>query len=540
MTAAPAARPLLEAKSLTKRYGGPPSRSTGWTSRVFDGITGLLGPNGAGKSTAMKLFLGLLSPTSGDAEVLGERPYENVEVRVRLGYMPEHDCLPDAITASEFLGHMAQMSGIPAGAARTRAADILRHVGLDEERYRHIKEYSTGMKQRVKLAQALVHDPVMVLLDEPTAGLDPGGREERLRLIRRTGKEFGISIMLSSHLMGDVESTCDRIIVIEGGKIIEQGAVSQFTQETETLYIDVDDRRDEVVAALPGSRDRGRNRRTLRRRAATERRAVRRHPRRHRRRRRPPPQTRAQSPPAFGHLSEGIDLTQAQGEIFDIGYQHYDGPRGGRLRAVWALWVNGFRTTLGLGRGARAKILPFGMLIATVAPAAGIVLLAAIIGPEEAVIPSHEDYYELISMLLLLFSAIIAPELLIPDRRSGVINLYLVRPLTAIDYVSARWASFLGLSLILAYSGTGLPAHRLPADRRRSGRLPPRQLARHTQVPGGGSPRSPVRHHHPLGRVRLHRPPCLCRRVHHRRVRDFPSVDGDADRGDVVRGETFP
>ena len=149
---------------------------------------------------------------------------------------------------------MAQMSGIPTVAARTRAADILRHVGLDEERYRHIKEYSTGMKQRVKLAQALVHDPVMVLLDEPTAGLDPGGREEMLRLIRRTGKEFGISIMLSSHLMGDVESTCDRIIVIEGGKIIEQGTVSQFTQETETLYIDVDDRRDEVVAAL---QDRG-------------------------------------------------------------------------------------------------------------------------------------------------------------------------------------------------------------------------------------------------------------------------------------------
>ncbi len=146
-------------------------------------------------------------------------------------------------------------------------------------------------------------------------------------------------------------------------------------------------------------------------------------------------------------------MTQAQGEIFDIGYQHYDGPRGGRLRAVWALWVNGFRTTLGLGRGARAKILPFGMLIATVAPAAGIVLLAAIIGPEEAVIPSHEDYYELISMLLLLFSAIIAPELLIPDRRSGVINLYLVRPLTVMDYVAARWASFLGLSLILVYSG---------------------------------------------------------------------------------------
>ena len=242
-------QPLLEAKKLSKHYGEIVALHS-VDVQVREGITGLLGPNGAGKSTAMKLFLGLLTPTSGSAEVLGEKPYENVDVRMRLGYMPEHDCLPGPISASEFLGHMAQMSGIPPAHARTRAADILRHVGLDEERYRHIKEYSTGMKQRVKLAQALVHDPVIVLLDEPTAGLDPGGREEMLQLIRRTGKEFGISIMLSSHLMGDVESTCDRIIVIEGGKIIEQGDVSQFTQETETLYIDVDDRRDEVVAAL--------------------------------------------------------------------------------------------------------------------------------------------------------------------------------------------------------------------------------------------------------------------------------------------------
>ena len=146
-------------------------------------------------------------------------------------------------------------------------------------------------------------------------------------------------------------------------------------------------------------------------------------------------------------------MTEARGEIFDIGYQHYDGPRNGRLHAVWSLWVNGFRTTLGLGRGTLAKLLPFGMLIATVAPAAGVVLLATIFGPEEDVIPSHEDYYGLISILLLLFSAIVAPELIIPDRRSGVINLYLVRPITAIDYVAARWASFLGLSLILVYSG---------------------------------------------------------------------------------------
>ena len=240
---------LLEARSLTKQYGETMALD-GVSFTVDAGITGLLGPNGAGKSTAIKLFLGLLTPTRGAAEVMGEKPYETIEIRSRLGYMPEHDCLPTAITASEFLTHMAQVSGIPPAFARTRAADILRHVGLDEERYRPIGEYSTGMKQRVKLAQALVHDPVIVLLDEPTAGLDPAGREEMLALVRRTGRDFGISIMLSTHLMGDVESTCDRIIVLEQGQVVESGDVSGFTKETETVFIDVDDHLEELISAL--------------------------------------------------------------------------------------------------------------------------------------------------------------------------------------------------------------------------------------------------------------------------------------------------
>jgi len=242
---------LLEARSLTKHYGQTIALES-VNFQVQDGITGLLGPNGAGKSTAIKLFLGLLKPTSGSAEVLGELPYESVGIRARLGYMPEHDCLPTAITASEFLTHMAQVSGIPPAQARTRSADILRHVGLEEELYRPIGQYSTGMKQRVKLAQSLAHDPVVVLLDEPTAGLDPGGREEMLKLIRRTGHEFGISIILSSHLMGDVESTCDRIIVLESGRVTEEGAVAQFTRETETLLIDADGNQEELITALAG------------------------------------------------------------------------------------------------------------------------------------------------------------------------------------------------------------------------------------------------------------------------------------------------
>ncbi|MDA1216418.1 MAG: ABC transporter ATP-binding protein [Chloroflexi bacterium] len=243
--------PLLEAVDLSKRYGATVALES-VTFEVHEGVTGLLGPNGAGKSTAIKLFLGLIRPTSGTVRVLGEEPYKSVEGRARLGYMPEYEALPSNITASEFLMHMAQVSGLPPSHARTRAADILRHVGLDEERYRPIGEYSTGMKQRVKLAQALVHDPILVLLDEPTAGLDPGGREEMLELIRRTGLVFGISMMLSTHLMGDIERIANQVIVLEDGRVSQEGTVEQFTQETEDLHIEVDDHRDEVIAALAG------------------------------------------------------------------------------------------------------------------------------------------------------------------------------------------------------------------------------------------------------------------------------------------------
>ena len=243
--------PLLEAQDLTKHYGTTVALESA-TFEVHEGVTGLLGPNGAGKSTAIKLFLGLIRPTSGTARVLGEEPYNSVEGRARLGYMPEYEALPSNITASEFLMHMAQVSGLPPSHARTRAADILRHVGLDEERYRPIGEYSTGMKQRVKLAQALVHDPILVLLDEPTAGLDPGGREEMLELIRRTGLVFGISMMLSTHLMGDIERIANQVIVLEDGQVAQEGTVEQFTQETEDLHIEVDDHRDDVIAGLAG------------------------------------------------------------------------------------------------------------------------------------------------------------------------------------------------------------------------------------------------------------------------------------------------
>jgi ABC-2 type transport system ATP-binding protein len=217
---------------------------------ISDGVTGILGENGAGKSTAIKIFLGLLQPTSGSATVLGENVSQSVGVRSRLGYMPEHDCLPSSVSAAEFLTHMAEVSGLPPTRARTRAADTLRHAGLFEERYRAMGGYSTGMKQRVKLAQALVHDPAIIFLDEPTAGLDPAGREEMLDLVRKTHREFNISILLSSHLMADIERTCDRILVLQGGQLVQSGEVSHFTSETETVFLEVDANREGLIRAL--------------------------------------------------------------------------------------------------------------------------------------------------------------------------------------------------------------------------------------------------------------------------------------------------
>jgi ABC-2 type transport system ATP-binding protein len=240
---------LLTAEHLTKHYGDVVALND-VSFGISEGITGILGENGAGKSTAIKIFLGLIPATSGSATVLGQNASASVGVRARLGYMPEHDCLPSHVSAAEFLTHMAEVSGLPPTTARTRAADTLRHTGLFEERYRAIGGYSTGMKQRVKLGQALVHDPAMVFLDEPTAGLDPIGREEMLALVRKTYREFGISVLLSSHLMADVERTCDRIIVLQGGRLVQSGTVGHFTKETETVFIEVDDNRERLVAAL--------------------------------------------------------------------------------------------------------------------------------------------------------------------------------------------------------------------------------------------------------------------------------------------------
>jgi ABC-2 type transport system ATP-binding protein len=219
--------------------------------QIGEGVTGLVGANGAGKSTLIKILLGLLAPSSGGASLLGfDVTSQGPQLRQFVGYMPEHDCLPPDVSATDFVIHMARINGLPPAAARERTAETLRHVGLFEERYRAIGTYSTGMKQRVKLAQALVHDPRLLMLDEPTNGLDPAGRDEMLDLIRRIGRDFGISMLMSSHLLGEIERVCDSLVVIDAGRLMRSDTIASFTASKQVLTVEVDERQDELKQRL--------------------------------------------------------------------------------------------------------------------------------------------------------------------------------------------------------------------------------------------------------------------------------------------------
>lgn len=241
---------MIETQELTRRFG-PVIALDGLSLAVPEGITGLVGVNGAGKSTLIKILLGLLPPTDGTATVLDLNvTIDGPAIRSRVGYMPEHDCLPPDVSATELVVHLARMSGLPRIEARERAADVLRHVGLYEERYRAIGGYSTGMKQRVKLAQTLAHDPRLVLLDEPTNGLDPLGRDEMLALIRRIGADFGISILVTSHLLGEIERICDHVVVIDGGRLLRSSATAEITGHRGVITVEVDTAPDILLRVL--------------------------------------------------------------------------------------------------------------------------------------------------------------------------------------------------------------------------------------------------------------------------------------------------
>src|SRR5947209_16474527 len=205
--------PLIDLQHVTLRYG----RLTALDDislRVAPGRIGLLGPNGAGKSTLLKLVMGLLPPTSGTGTVLGHPlGADGHALRRRVGFMPEADALVPGLMGVEYVSLAGELCGMPRRQAQRRAHEVLIYLQLEEARYRKVEEYSAGMKQRAKLAQAIVHDPPVLLLDEPTSGLDPAGRDAMLKLVVRLGREHGKSLILSTHLLGDVETVCEQVVI---------------------------------------------------------------------------------------------------------------------------------------------------------------------------------------------------------------------------------------------------------------------------------------------------------------------------------------
>jgi ABC-2 type transport system ATP-binding protein len=247
---------VVDAVGVVKRWGATPVLN-GASFTVGSGVTGLLGANGAGKTTLLGLLLGLHRPDSGTVRVLGGDPWTSgPDVRTRIGYAPEYDALPPDVAAADVVRHIAELHGLPRREATGRASDTLWEVGLGEERFRPVGTMSTGQRQRVKLAQAIVHDPDLVLLDEPTNGLDPAQREGMLELIRHVGHELGMDVILSSHLLEEVERVSDSVVILDGGVVVVGGALNELRGNGDQLIVEVDgglEQSDRLVAQLAAS-----------------------------------------------------------------------------------------------------------------------------------------------------------------------------------------------------------------------------------------------------------------------------------------------
>lgn len=247
--------PLIELAGVSKTYSGrgatgPVRALDGLTATLHPGAIGLVGANGAGKSTLFRIMLGLTRPDGGRVVVDGvDVAADPVAVRSRIGFMPEHDALPTDATAADVVSMLGELAGLPVRDARQRASDVLDLVGLDEARFRPIEGFSTGMRQRAKLAQALVADPRVVFLDEPTAGLDPAGRQEMLALIRRL-TSFGISVVIATHLLDDVQATCDQVVMIDAGRLVASGRTEDLVQTTGTVRVNVGGHTEALLTAI--------------------------------------------------------------------------------------------------------------------------------------------------------------------------------------------------------------------------------------------------------------------------------------------------
>jgi ABC-2 type transport system ATP-binding protein len=222
--------PIVALENVTVAYGANTALRE-VTAAFGAGAIGLLGPNGAGKSTMIKALLGFIVPAAGRMRVLGlDVAVSPLEIRARVGYMPESDAHIPGMNAVSFVAYCGELAGLPRVDAMQRAHEVLFYVGLGEARYRNVETYSTGMKQRIKLAQALVHDPDLLFLDEPTNGMDPKGRDEMLELVRDLAHNKGVNLILSSHLLPDVEYTCDDVVVMDKGRIAAQGGIEALKQ----------------------------------------------------------------------------------------------------------------------------------------------------------------------------------------------------------------------------------------------------------------------------------------------------------------------
>src|SRR5216110_2780792 len=228
--------PVVTLESVTVAYGKNRALRE-VTSSFAGGAVGLLGPNGAGKSTLLKALLGFLVPERGRVRVLGlDVKTAPLPIRARVGYMPESDAHIPGMNAVTFVAYCGELAGLPRADAMQRAHEVLYYVGLGEVRYRNVETYSTGMKQRIKLAQALVHDPDLLFLDEPTNGMDPSGRDEVLELVRDLAHNKGVNLILSSHLLPDVEYTCDHVVVMDKGRIAAAGPIQAMKQPRGRVY----------------------------------------------------------------------------------------------------------------------------------------------------------------------------------------------------------------------------------------------------------------------------------------------------------------
>src|SRR5215208_409566 len=224
----PEADPVVTLEGVTVTYGTNRALRD-VTSSFAAGAVGLLGPNGAGKSTMIKALLGFIIPDQGQMRVLGlDVRSAPLEIRGRVGYMPESDAHIPGMNAVSFVAYCGELAGLPRVDAMQRAHEVLFYVGLGEARYRNVETYSTGMKQRIKLAQALVHDPDLLFLDEPTNGMDPKGRDEMLELVHDLAHRKNVNVIVSSHLLPDVEFTCDHVIVMDKGQVAAQGPIEEL------------------------------------------------------------------------------------------------------------------------------------------------------------------------------------------------------------------------------------------------------------------------------------------------------------------------